>query len=268
MSETDLAQTGQDQQRPSKWKTAAKVGLLGTLTAAIGIRSLKQKLLGDDPSPLRKTAVYGATALTLMYGACGDEIDSTVKWYEQRQETVRAERIEHLEQRVDQYQSRAKDVEEAAKHVYQNLDDPVKLRIETREQTRNPNGTTTAPLTVYAEQPAECWYAPQKRTNTKAFFKTLRREEGIPLEIPENSHPLYRGQPIPVEHRELCGPNSKKGDAPRHFYHKVRQDNVLGSLRADGLSFSEGVEHIYHNKRLGNELRTAPVDEIIAVYMK
>mgnify|MGYP002761428297 CR=1 FL=1 len=77
--------------------TIGKLGLLGGITVAAGVKKIKDTVVGDPPSPWRKALVFGSAALAIGYSSCEDEIDTAGHRTYQYLEGQQAQRIEALE---------------------------------------------------------------------------------------------------------------------------------------------------------------------------
>ena len=69
----------------SRFSKVGKIGLLGAIGIGLGVRGVKNALLGDSPSTLRKTVVYGTMLSSLVWWSCQDDLTSigksTYDWY-------------------------------------------------------------------------------------------------------------------------------------------------------------------------------------------
>ena len=126
--------------------TAGKVGVLGAIGLGLGIRGLKKMIVGDPPSKLRKTLIYGSLAATLGWQACQDDIRPAAKNTYEYLRGEQAQHIERLEEEVNQYNHITNQMEVQRDSLY-NLTTNLVKELEKRNQQPLP------PDTIYLEKP-------------------------------------------------------------------------------------------------------------------
>jgi len=138
--------------------TATKVGVLGALGLGIGLQSLKKMVVGDPPSKLRQTLVYGSIAAAFAWHGCQDDIRPAAKNTYEYLYGEQSQRVEQLNEQLRAYETttqeiaRERDSLHNMTHVYEEEREEAltkaeqferDLRLAAQQNTSEPTPETT-----------------------------------------------------------------------------------------------------------------------------
>lgn len=217
--------------------TAGKVGVLGAIGLGLGIRGLKRMIVGDPPSKLRKTLIYGSLAATLGWQACQDDIRPAAKNTYEYLRGEQAQHIERLEEEVNQYNHITNQMEVQRDSLYNLTTDLVK---ELEEKSQQP----IPPDTLYLEKPI-----PQEiPVPVPAPPETLYLEKEVPQRPPEPAPPetLYiNTAPPQTQTRQVSQQgNTESAISEGPCWVPLQQDQTIEDIAREYYGSEEKVNRI------------------------
>ena len=275
--------------------TAGKVTLLGGLRPAVGFKKLKETIIGDPPSPIRKTLVYGSAALALGYTACSDDLrHAGTKAYDYL-EGKQAQRIETLEAQTERQARRLNDAYAAKDSVSEALNAAITQYNAALDSLASQPPTESTNDTVYIheqlperrpeqeprhdDQPSvgvgdtainprsthedddACWHPVQPGETLSEIANEYQHGDLADLleANPVNPRELPIGYPV-----SLPGIDCHANTSDRPDYTVLKRDHTRLANDLDGI----GDPHRLHayNAAHGNDLTDTDPGERIAIY--
>ena len=271
--------------------TAGKVTLLGGLGLAIGFKKLKDTIVGDPPSPVRKTLVYGSAALALGYTACSDDLHNAGSKAYEYLEGKQAQRIETLEERNDEQAERlnhAYQAKDSVAQAYQSALNDYEERVDSLSEEIIAQHTRGAQDTVIVqhdtdrnheyqasqtrgqadndpvtkEQTTSCWHPVQPGETLSEIAATYDAIEDY--NALQKTNDISDPKSLAVGHPlQIPGDDCDAKTTPRPAYTVIEREHFL---HEDLASLGDPERLTAYNEARGNDLDDTKPGQTVAVY--